>query len=57
MCGKCVMGFINSEEVVVELIEVVLFFVEDMLKINGVEFECSVDWVLYVVIDGLLIIG
>lgn len=55
--GKTVTGFTNSEEKAVELIDVVPFLVEDMLKENGGNFERAEDWAPFVVSDGNLITG
>jgi putative intracellular protease/amidase len=55
--GKKVTGFTNSEEMAVELTNVVPFLVEDMLKQNGGKYSKLADWQPYVVTDGLLITG
>ena len=55
--GKRVTGFTNTEEEAVELVDVVPFLVEDMLKANGGEYSKGADWSEYVVKDGLLITG
>ena len=55
--GKNVTGFTNSEEVAVELTDIVPFLVEDMLKANGGNYSKGADWSVHVVEDGLLITG
>ncbi|WP_444894117.1 type 1 glutamine amidotransferase domain-containing protein [Microbulbifer sp. TRSA001] len=55
--GKGVTGFANSEEAAVELVDVVPFLVEDMLKGNGGNYSKSSDWAPYVVVDGKLVTG
>ncbi|WP_444932978.1 type 1 glutamine amidotransferase domain-containing protein [Microbulbifer sp. JTAC008] len=55
--GKGVTGFANSEEAAVELVDVVPFLVEDMLKGNGGNYSKSGDWAPYVVVDGKLVTG
>jgi len=55
--GKKVTGFTNSEEKAVDLVDVVPFLVEDMLKENGGHYSKGDDWSEYVVKDGLLITG
>ncbi len=55
--GKTVTGFTNTEEEGVNLVDVVPFLVEDMLKANGGNYEKAADWESYVVEDGLLITG
>ncbi len=55
--GKKVTGFTNSEEAAVELIDVVPFLVEDMLKENGGTYSKADDWKAYSVQDGNLITG
>ncbi|WP_444897567.1 type 1 glutamine amidotransferase domain-containing protein [Microbulbifer sp. SSSA005] len=55
--GKGVTGFANSEEAAVELVDVVPFLVEDMLKSNGGNYSKSGDWAPYVVVDGKLVTG
>ena len=55
--GKKVTGFTNSEEVAVQLTDVVPFLVEDMLKENGGIYSKKADWESYAVEDGLLITG
>ncbi|WP_444935675.1 type 1 glutamine amidotransferase domain-containing protein [Microbulbifer sp. JMSA004] len=55
--GKSVTGFANSEEAAVELVDVVPFLVEDMLKGNGGNYSKSGDWAPYVVVDGKLVTG
>ncbi|SCY07096.1 Putative intracellular protease/amidase [Nonlabens sp. Hel1_33_55] len=55
--GKKVTGFTNSEEKAVDLVDVVPFLVEDMLKENGGIYSKSDDWSEYVLQDGRLITG
>ena len=55
--GKKVTGFSNTEEEGVQLIDVVPFLLEDVLKANGGHYEKGTDWESYVVEDGLLITG
>jgi len=55
--GKKVTGFTNSEEKAVELVDVVPFLVEDMLKENGGIYSKGDDWSEYVLQDGKLITG
>ncbi len=55
--GKKVTGFTNSEEEAVELVDVVPFLVEDMLKANGGDYSKKSDWTEYVLQDGNLITG
>ncbi|QOD61370.1 type 1 glutamine amidotransferase domain-containing protein [Polaribacter haliotis] len=55
--GKKVTGFTNSEEKGVDLVDVVPFLVEDMLKANGGNYSKGDDWAEHVVTDGLLITG
>ncbi|KQC33485.1 dimethylallyltransferase [Nonlabens sp. YIK11] len=55
--GKKVTGFTNSEEKAVELVDVVPFLVEDMLKENGGIYSKGDDWSEYALQDGHLITG
>ncbi|QNM86365.1 type 1 glutamine amidotransferase domain-containing protein [Polaribacter pectinis] len=55
--GKKVTGFTNSEEKGVDLVDVVPFLVEDMLKANGGNYSKGDDWTEHVVTDELLITG
>ncbi len=55
--GKKVTGFTNSEEKAVELVDVVPFLVEDMLKENGGIYSRADDWSEYALKDGNLITG
>jgi putative intracellular protease/amidase len=55
--GKKVTGFTNTEEKAVELVDVVPFLVEDMLKENGGIYSKGADWSEYVLQDGNLITG
>jgi putative intracellular protease/amidase len=55
--GKNVTGFTNTEEVAVQLANVVPFLLEDELKNKGGNYSKKEDWASYVVKDGLLITG
>ncbi|WP_419834322.1 type 1 glutamine amidotransferase domain-containing protein [Endozoicomonas atrinae] len=55
--GKKVTGFSNSEEVAVQLQEVVPFSLEDELKTRGAIYSAGPDWSSYLVQDGLLVTG
>lgn len=55
--GKKVTGFSNSEEVAVQLSDVVPFLVENMLIENGGTYSNGEDWAAYAVQDGNLITG
>ncbi len=55
--GKKVTGFANSEENAVQLIDIVPFLVEDMLKENRGIYAKGADWSEFVLADGLLITG
>ncbi len=55
--GKKVTGFTNSEEKGVDLVDVVPFLVEDMLKENGGNYSKADDWSEYALQDGNLITG
>ncbi|GAC1592227.1 MAG: type 1 glutamine amidotransferase domain-containing protein [Hymenobacter sp.] len=55
--GKQVAGFTNTEEVAVQLTNVVPFLVEDMLKEAGGLYSKIGDWQPYVRRDGNLITG
>jgi putative intracellular protease/amidase len=55
--GKKVTGFTNTEEKAVELVDVVPFLVEDMLRENGGIYSKGDDWSEYVLQDGNLITG
>lgn len=55
--GKSVTGFTNTEEAAVELVDVVPFLVEDMLKDKGGNYSKKGDWAPYVVQDGKLVTG
>jgi putative intracellular protease/amidase len=55
--GKKITGFTNSEEAAVDLVEVVPFLLEDVLKKQGANFSAGDDWEVHVVQDGLLITG
>ncbi|ADF52512.1 MAG: type 1 glutamine amidotransferase domain-containing protein [Zunongwangia sp.] len=55
--GKKVTGFTNEEEEAVQLMNVVPFLVEDMLKKNGAIYSKKENWTPYAVEDGLLITG
>lgn len=55
--GKSVTGFTNTEEAAVDLVDVVPFLVEDMLKDRGGNYSKQGDWAPYVVVDGKLVTG
>lgn len=55
--GRTVTGFTNSEEAAVQLVEVVPYLLEDVLKAQGAKFSATADWGVHVVQDGLLITG
>jgi len=55
--GKSVTAFSNSEEVAVELTDVVPFLLEDELQAIGANYSKSSDWHPYVVTDGNLVTG
>lgn len=55
--GKKVTGFSNSEEVAVQLEEVVPFSLEDELKKKGGIYTQGPDWSSYLIQDGLIITG
>lgn len=55
--GKKVTGFSNTEEVAVQLDQIVPFFLEDELKNKGGIYSKMEDWESYMVRDGLLITG
>ncbi|MFD1469698.1 type 1 glutamine amidotransferase domain-containing protein [Hymenobacter caeli] len=54
---KAVTGFTDTEEVAVQLTDVVPFLVEDMLKANGGNYSKGADWAPYVVSADHLITG
>lgn len=55
--GRKVTGFTNSEEAGVNLVEVVPYLLEDVLREQGGDFSSTDDWGVYTVQDGLLITG
>ena len=55
--NKKVTSFTNAEESAVQLVGVVPFLVEDMLRENGAVFSCADNFVAHTVIDGNLITG
>jgi len=55
--GRSVTGFTNSEEAAVQLVDVVPYLLEDVLKAQGARFSATADWGVHVVRDGLLITG
>ncbi|WP_299944922.1 type 1 glutamine amidotransferase domain-containing protein [uncultured Microbulbifer sp.] len=55
--GKSVTGFSNTEEAAVELLDVVPFLVEEMLRDQGGHYSKGEDWAPYVVVDGKLVTG
>lgn len=57
VAGKSLTGFSNSEEVAVQLTDVVPFLLEDELTARGASYTSADDWQPYTVIDGNLITG
>ncbi|WP_257264644.1 type 1 glutamine amidotransferase domain-containing protein [Endozoicomonas sp. ONNA2] len=55
--GRKVTGFSNSEEIAVQLDNVVPFSLEDELKNRGALYSAGPDWESYLVQDGLLVTG
>jgi putative intracellular protease/amidase len=55
--GRKVTGFTNSEEAAVQLVNVVPYLLEDVLKAQGADFSSTENWGVHVVQDGLLITG
>lgn len=55
--GRKVTGFTNSEEAAVQLVDVVPYLLEDVLKEQGANFSSTEDWGVHVVQDGLLTTG
>lgn len=55
--GRKVTGFTNSEEAAVQLVDVVPYLLEDVLKEQGAIFSSTADWGVHVVQDGLLTTG
>lgn len=55
--GKKVTGFSNSEEEGVQLIKIVPFLVEDMLKAQGGHYEKVADWQSFAITEGQLVTG
>lgn len=55
--GRSVTGFTDSEEAVVQLVEVVPYLVESTLRTQGANFLAAADFGVHVIQDGLLITG
>ncbi len=55
--GKKVTGFTNTEEAAVQLVDIVPFLVEDMLKQCGGIFSKGADWSSHVEVEGKLVTG
>ncbi|ANL72707.1 intracellular protease/amidase ThiJ/PfpI family protein [Rhizobium phaseoli] len=55
--GRTVTGFTNSEEAAVNLVEVVPYLLEDVLRGQGAKFSATEDWAVHVVQDDQLITG
>ncbi len=55
--GRSVTGFTNSEEAAMNLVDVVPYLLEDVLKEQGADFSATANWGVHVVRDGLLITG
>src|SRR5689334_21996793 len=55
--GRSLTGFTDSEEAAMQLVEVVPYLLEDVLKEQGAKFSSTENWGVHVVQDGLLITG
>src|SRR5215813_3322494 len=55
--GRAVTGFTDSEEAAMQLVDVVPYLLEDVLKEQGAKFSATANWGVHVVQDGLLITG
>ena len=55
--GKLVTGFSNTEEVAVQLTQIVPFLLEGSLKAKEADYTKVEDWQSYVVTDGNLVTG
>ena len=55
--GRAVTGFTDSEEAAMQLVEVVPYLLEDVLKEQGAKFSATENWGVHAVLDGLLITG
>jgi putative intracellular protease/amidase len=55
--GRAVTGFTDSEEAAMQLVEVVPYLLEDVLKEQGAKFSATENWGVHAVQDGLLITG
>lgn len=55
--GRKVTGFKNTEEAAVNLVDVVPYLLEDVLREQGGDFSSTDDWGVHTVQDGLLITG
>ena len=55
--GRSVTGFTDSEEAAMQLVEVVPYLLEDVLKEQGAKFSATENWGVHTVQDGLLITG
>ena len=55
--GRAVTGFTDSEEAAMQLVDVVPYLLEDLLKDQGAKFSATANWGVHVVQDGLLITG
>jgi putative intracellular protease/amidase len=54
---RSVTGFTDSEEAVVQLVDVVPYLVEDALRAQGANFLAAADFSVHVIQDGLLVTG
>ena len=55
--GRSVTGFTDSEEAAMQLVDVVPYLLQDVLKEQGAKFSATANWGVHVVQDGLLITG
>lgn len=55
--GRAVTGFTDAEEAAMNLVDVVPYLLEDVLKEQGARFSATELWGVHVVQDGLLITG
>lgn len=55
--NKAVTGFSNSEEVAVQLENIVPFMLQDELEKRGSNYQSAADWTAFAIQDGLIITG
>jgi len=55
--ARSVTGFTNAEEAAVQLVDIVPYLLEDVLRAQGANFLAAADWGVHVIQDGLLITG